>query len=150
MLSISYHGQPFFRNYGLLLVFCISFSHSFDDFMRAHYHYICHMFFNMKISQSFCLNFVHKKGILWVKHFFTLTHFCILHLITTTQLIYAFPSFVDYMHNIGLISKCGTHFFTIIGRVCNIKISHSAKKMHSLVSIGVRFIHVTFLRFSYT
>jgi hypothetical protein len=111
MLSISYHGQPFFRSYSLLLKFWISFSNLFDDFMYAHSHYNFHMFFNMKISRSFCLNFVDNKGILWVKHFFTLTHLCILHLITTTHLINVFFHFFDYRHNIGLISNVVPIFY---------------------------------------
>ncbi len=142
MLSISYHGQPFFRNYSLLLIFQIHFSNLFDDFMCAHSHYIFHMFFNMKISRSFCLNFVDNKGILWVKQFFTLTHLCILHLITTTHLnIYIFFHF-SIICIILVLFQMWYPFFTIIGRVCSI--FHSANKMHSLVSIGVRFIHVIF------
>jgi hypothetical protein len=46
--------------------------------------------------------------------------------------------------------KCDTDFFMIINKVCSIMIFHSTNKVHSLVSIGVKFIHVTFFRFSYT
>ncbi len=75
--------------------------------------------------------------------FFTLTHLCILHIIATTHPVYVFLH-LSIICIILVLFQMWYPIFIVIGKVCSIKVFHSANKMHSLVSIGVRFILVTF------
>jgi hypothetical protein len=142
--SIPYHEQPFFQE----LQFSISTLNYFFVFVQRFYAcpsscYFSQVFWYMD-SQSFCPSLVHDKGDLLGGPLFVLPHFCVLRLTTTTH-----PTCVSFIHNdmhiVGPISN-----MILICGACNIRTFHSLNEICSLVSIGIRPIHITSNKLSYT
>jgi hypothetical protein len=147
MLLIQYFKRPFFKSYSFLLTPWINFSHLFVNFMHAHFHYISCRLLNTRISLSFHLNLVHDKGSLRGV-LFALTHFCVLHPITTTHPTCVFPLLVDDTHIVGLASDV-LFFFVIIGGVWHIKTFSAIDEVCCLVSVGVIPVYIIFSKFTF-
>ncbi len=105
MPLIRCHNQPFFKSYGFCLIFWISFSHLFDDFMHTHPAYIF-----LKLNQHGDFIIILSKwstqhGDPLGKTFFVLVHLCIFHPITATHFTCGFLSLVDGTQIIGPASN---------------------------------------------
>jgi hypothetical protein len=104
MFSILYHTQPFFNNYNFPLIPCINFSHLANNLCMPIPIIFLIVFFTWGVHNNFIQNWF-TTGDPFVKTLFTLTQFHVLYLITTTHPTCVFPSLIDDMHIVGLISN---------------------------------------------
>jgi len=104
-------GTTFFKNCNFVLTPWINSSHLFINFMHTHFHYIFQKLLDIGISQSFHLNLVHDKGILWEEccpHWFIFTLFV---LMQQPTLFVLFLSSANGTHIVGFASNMLFFFY---------------------------------------